>query len=91
MVKRDISKHAKPEQPTVSMSEEEMVRHLSQTGRYRILTKLVPRAIAPFPRPNTPSRASFSTPRPRASNARKDGIIEIGVNRFHLRCDRKHR
>lgn len=35
VVKRDTSKHAKPEQPTVYMSEEEMVRHLSQTGRYR--------------------------------------------------------
>lgn len=35
----------KLEQPTIPMNEEDMVRYLSETGRYRILRKLVPRAI----------------------------------------------
>ena len=52
--KRHISKHAKPQQPAIPMSEEDMVRHLSETGRYRMLTKLDPRAIAPFARPAYP-------------------------------------
>jgi DNA polymerase-3 subunit epsilon len=79
VVKRDIPKHAKPEQPTVSMSEEEMVRHLSQTGRYRILTKLVPRAISPFPRPDYPLKGIILDAETTGLNARKDEIIEIGV------------
>lgn len=37
-----------------------MARHLSQTGRYRILTKLVPRAVAPNPRPEYPPQKSRS-------------------------------
>ncbi len=82
VVKRDISKHAKPEQPTVSMSEEEMVQHLSQTGRYRILTKLVPRAIAPFARPAYPLKGVILDTETTGLNARKDEIIEIGVIAF---------
>lgn len=82
VVKRDIYKHAKPEQPTVSMSEEEMVRHLSQTGRYRILTKLVPRAISPFPCPDYPLKGIILDTETTGLNARKDEIIEIGVIAF---------
>lgn len=43
-----------PERNAVAMNEEDMVRHLLETGSYRILAKLVPCAIAPFRRPEYP-------------------------------------
>ena len=82
VVKRDISKHAKPGQPAMRMSEEDMVKHLSETGRYRILTKLVPRAVAPFPRPEFPLKGIILDTETTGLNARKDEIIEIGVIAF---------
>jgi DNA polymerase III epsilon subunit-like protein len=73
---------AKAEPQTVPMSEEGMVRHLLQTGRYRILTKLVPRAVAPFPRQEFPLKGIILDTETTGLNARKDEIIEIGLIAF---------
>lgn len=56
-VPRDTPKTPGPGQHAVGMNEVDMVRHLLEMGRYRILTKLVPRAIAPFRRPEYPLTA----------------------------------
>lgn len=73
---------AKPDKHATRMSEEDMVRHLLETGRYRILTKLVPRAIAPFRRPEYPLRGIILDTETTGLDARKDEIIEIGVIAF---------
>lgn len=80
--KRHISKHAKPQQPAIPMREEDMVRHLCETGRYRILTKMVPRAVAPNPRLQFPLKGIILDTETTGLNARKDEIIEIGVIAF---------
>jgi DNA polymerase III epsilon subunit-like protein len=79
VVTRGSSKSAKH---AVLMSEEDMVRHLSETGRYRILEKLMPRAIAPFARPGYPLKGIILDTETTGLNARKDEIIEIGVIAF---------
>jgi DNA polymerase-3 subunit epsilon len=82
VVTRAASRLARPEQPAFPMSEEDMVRHLAETGRYRILTKLLQRAIAPFPRPEYPLKGIILDTETTGLNARKDEIIEIGVIAF---------
>jgi DNA polymerase-3 subunit epsilon len=82
VVTRGASKSAEPDKHTISMSEEDMVRHLSETGRYRILRKLIPRAIAPFARPAYPLKEIILDTETTGLNARKDEIIEIGVIAF---------
>jgi DNA polymerase III epsilon subunit-like protein len=64
------------------MGEEDMVRHLSQTGRYRILTKIVPREVAPNPRPEYPLKGIILDTETTGLNARKDEIIEMGLIAF---------
>ncbi|BCH62482.1 DNA polymerase III subunit epsilon (plasmid) [Agrobacterium vitis] len=82
LVVRAKSKPVKPEQPAASMSEEEMVRHLSDTGRYRILTKLMPREVVPFPRPEFQLKGIILDTETTGLNWRKDEIIEIGLIAF---------
>ncbi|NSZ43551.1 3'-5' exonuclease [Agrobacterium vitis] len=82
LVVRAKSRPVKPEQPVASMSEEEMVRHLSETGRYRILTKLMPREVVPFPRPEFPLKGIILDTETTGLNWRKDQIIEIGLIAF---------
>lgn len=82
VVTRAASGVVKLEQPTIPMNEEDMVRYLSETGRYRILQKLVPRAIAPFPRPEYPLKGIILDTETTGLNARKDEIVEIGVIAF---------
>jgi len=72
----------KKHQPSVPMSEEAMVRHLSETGRYRLLKKLEPRAIATVLRPEFPLRGIILDTETTGLSARKDEIIEIGVIAF---------
>jgi DNA polymerase-3 subunit epsilon len=74
-----LNKH----QPSVlPMSEEAMVRHLSETGRYRLLKKLEPRPVASVVRPEYPLKGVILDTETTGLNARKDEIIEIGVIAF---------
>jgi hypothetical protein len=82
VVTRGPSKSSKPDKPAIPMREENMVRHLSETGRYRILQRLMPRAIAPFPRPEYPLKGIILDTETTGLNARNDEIIEIGVIAF---------
>ncbi|PZM14354.1 3'-5' exonuclease [Rhizobium tubonense] len=82
VVPRGSSKSAEPGRHAISMSEEDMVRHLSETGRYRILQKLMPRAVAPFPRPEYPLRGIILDTETTGLDARRHEIIEIGVIAF---------
>ncbi|MBM7046236.1 3'-5' exonuclease [Rhizobium lusitanum] len=82
VVTRAASRFAKSEPAAVSMSEEDMVRHLSETGRYRILQKLMPREIASFARPAYPLKGIILDTETTGLNARKDEIIEIGMIAF---------
>ncbi|KQQ59611.1 DNA polymerase III subunit epsilon [Rhizobium sp. Leaf311] len=76
------SKSAKVEKHVIPVSEEDMVRHLSETGRYRILQKLTPRAVSPFSRPEYPLKGIILDTETTGLNASKDEIIEIGVIAF---------
>ncbi|WP_442981165.1 3'-5' exonuclease [Rhizobium sp. SL42] len=64
------------------MSEEAMVRHLSETGRYRLLKRLEPRRVVAVARPEYPLRGIILDTETTGLNARKDEIIEIGVIAF---------
>lgn len=70
------------EKHAARMSEEDMVRHLEETGRYRILKKLMPRAIATEVRPDYPLRGIILDTETTGLNARNDEIIEIGMIAF---------
>jgi len=82
VVKRSTAKTAETDKHAIAMSEEDMVRRLSDTGCYRILHKLLPRAISPFPRPGYPLKGIILDTETTGLNARKDEIIEIGVIAF---------
>ncbi len=62
--------------------EIDMVRQLEETGRYRILRKLQPRAVVEVPRPGFPLRGVIVDTETTGLNARKDEIIEIGIVAF---------
>ncbi len=64
-----------------------MVRLLEATGRYQILKKLEPRAIAPAPRPDYPLRGVILDTETTGLDARKDEIIEIGLISFTFNED----
>ncbi|KIQ00010.1 DNA polymerase III subunit epsilon [Agrobacterium tumefaciens] len=82
VVRRDAFKSAKVGKHAIPMSEEDMVRHLSETGRYRILQKLMPRAISPVLRPEYPLKGIILDTETTGLSSRKDEIIEIGVIAF---------
>ena len=67
---------------TTELSEDQMVAHLAQTGRYRILRKLEPRAIATVVRPEFPLRGVIVDTETTGLDHRKDEIIEIGTIEF---------
>lgn len=64
------------------MSEAEMVETLTGTGRYRILERLEPRAIADVSRPGYPYKGVILDTETTGLNHRKDEIIEIGAVAF---------
>ncbi|MCZ3378236.1 3'-5' exonuclease [Rhizobium sp. AG207R] len=72
-----------------SPDEAEMVRMLEATGRYQILKKLEPRAIAPALRPGYPLRGVILDTETTGLDARKDEIIEIGLIGFTFNADGK--
>ncbi len=65
-----------------SLNEEDMVRHLQATGRYRLLQRLVPRAVVPVARPGFPLKGVILDTETTGLNNRKDEIIEIGLIAF---------
>lgn len=69
-------------QPPIISSEDEMVRQLLSTGRYRILKKLEPRAVATVARPEFPLRGVVLDTETTGLDHRKDEIIEIGAVAF---------
>ncbi|MBY5487102.1 3'-5' exonuclease [Rhizobium leguminosarum bv. viciae] len=76
---RDVSsKRVAPATP----DEESMIAHLASTGRYRILKKLEPRALASTVRPEFPLRGVILDTETTGLNHRKDEIIEIGAIAF---------
>lgn len=76
---RDV--HRKSAVPA-AMSETAMVRHLTGTGRYRVLRKLEPREIASVVRPQFPLKGVIIDTEATGLNHRKDEIIEIGLVAF---------
>jgi DNA polymerase-3 subunit epsilon len=85
-ISSDRAKPAMSEQATmnatVGLSEDDMVRHLSQTGRYRVLKKLEPRTVATIVRPEYPRKGIILDTETTGLSARKDEIIEIGAIAF---------
>lgn len=69
------------QQPS-ALGEEDMVRVLRETGRYRILKKLEPRSVTTSPRPGFPLNGVIVDTETTGLNHRKDEIIEIGVVAF---------
>ena len=80
-VKTGLETPAKRGAPT-AMSEGGMVRHLTETGRYRILKKLEPRRVAETLRPQFPLKGLILDTETTGLNHRKDEIIEIGAIAF---------
>lgn len=68
--------------PQTPLSEEDMVRVLRETGRYRILKKLEPRPITTAARSGFPLKGVIVDTETTGLNHRKDEIIEIGVVAF---------
>lgn len=64
------------------ISEDQMVRHLRATGRYRVLEKLQPRPISTVARAEFPLRGVILDTETTGLNHRKDEIIEIGTIAF---------
>jgi DNA polymerase-3 subunit epsilon len=64
------------------LSDEDMVRHLEESGNYRILRRLVPRPVAGFPRAEFPRNGVIVDTETTGLNHRKDEIIEIGAIAF---------
>src|SRR6185437_16014333 len=73
---------AMKQQPSPVLSEDDMVRHLQATGRYRILKKLEPRSVTTAARPGFPLNGVIVDTETTGLNHRKDEIIEIGLIAF---------
>ncbi|TCU37876.1 3'-5' exonuclease [Rhizobium azibense] len=65
-----------------ALSEDDMVRQLHETGRYRILRKLEQRLVITAARPEFPLKGVIIDTETTGLNHRKDEIIEIGAVAF---------
>jgi DNA polymerase-3 subunit epsilon len=68
--------------PPTAVNEAEMIRHLIDTGRYRILTKLEHRPVAALVRPQFALKGVILDTETTGLNHRADEIIEIGAIAF---------
>lgn len=68
--------------PGRAMTEQDMVEHLTATGRYRILRKLAPRTVATAVRPEFPLNGVILNTETTSLNHRKEQITEIGLIAF---------
>lgn len=59
-----------------------MVRHLEKSGNYRVLRRLVPRAVVSMPRPGFPWLGVIIDTETTGLDHRKDQVIEIGAVAF---------
>jgi DNA polymerase III epsilon subunit-like protein len=75
-------KTSKAKPSVAQLDEADMVRHLSETGRYRILEKLTHRAVVSSPRPEFLLKGIILDTETTGLNAHKNEIIEIGVIAF---------
>jgi DNA polymerase-3 subunit epsilon len=64
------------------LSDEDMVRHLEQSGNYRVLRRVVPRPAAGILRAEYPRNGVIVDTETTGLNHRKDEIIEIGAVAF---------
>jgi DNA polymerase-3 subunit epsilon len=79
----DTSIDLPPKRPVGrGLNEKEMVAHLVDTGRYRILKKLVPRQIASEIRPQFLLKGVILDTETTGLNHRRDEVIEIGIIAF---------
>jgi DNA polymerase-3 subunit epsilon len=72
----------KPRPSPTHLSEEEMLRALEATGRYRILRKLTPRQIVDLRRPGFPLTGVIVDTETTGLDPRQHEIIEIGLVAF---------
>lgn len=72
----------KPRPSPTHLSDEEMLRSLEATGRYRILRKLEPRKIADLRRPGFPLSGVIVDTETTGLDPRQHEIIEIGLVAF---------
>jgi len=69
-------------QASAALSEDDMVRRLEATGRYRILRKLEPHTVTATARARFPLKGVILDTETTGLNHRKDEIIEIGTVAF---------
>lgn len=70
------------EDPKRSLREEEMICHLTGTGRYRVLKRLVPRPVTPTARAAFPLRGLIVDAETTGLSHRQDKVIEIALVSF---------
>ncbi len=73
--------------PQRPLSHEEMARELTETGRYRILRRLEPRAVMPVDRTAFPLTGLVLDTETTGLNHREHEIIEIGMVAFAFDAD----
>ena len=80
---RPATRRARPAAvPTGPVAEANLVEHLTGTGRYRVLRKLEPRAVASVLRPGFPLRGVILDTETTGLDHRRNEIIEIGAIAF---------
>ncbi len=71
-----------PGAPAAALSDDDMARHLEGTGQYRILRRLVPRAVVAEPRPGFPRIGVMVDTETTGLSKQTAEVIEIGAIAF---------